>query len=57
MRSSSNRRRGFDRPSRVVLTAMVGIASLGAHADDVARIPTPRALEPHPKELMLRNHV
>jgi tetratricopeptide (TPR) repeat protein len=37
MRGSSHRARRFDRTSRVVLTAMVGIASLGAHADDVAR--------------------
>jgi tetratricopeptide (TPR) repeat protein len=37
MRNSRHRRRGFDRTSRVVLAAMVGIASLGAYADEVAR--------------------
>jgi hypothetical protein len=37
MRNSGHRRRGIDRVSRLVLAAMVGIASLGAYADDVAR--------------------
>lgn len=37
MRSSGYRSRGFDRMSRVVLAAMVGIASLGAYSDDLAR--------------------
>jgi hypothetical protein len=37
MRNGSHRGRRFDRTSRVVLAAMVGVASLGAHADDVAR--------------------
>ncbi len=37
MKSSGHRRSEFDRMSRVVLAAMVGIASLGAYSDDVAR--------------------
>ena len=37
MRSSGHHSRGFGRMSRVVLATMVGIASLGAYSDDVAR--------------------
>jgi tetratricopeptide (TPR) repeat protein len=37
MKSSSHRSRGLDRVSRIALVATFGIASLGAHSDDVAR--------------------
>jgi tetratricopeptide (TPR) repeat protein len=37
MRSHGQRRRGFERMGWVVMAAVVGIASLGAYADDVGR--------------------
>jgi tetratricopeptide (TPR) repeat protein len=37
MRSHGQRRRGFERMGWVVMAAVVGIASLGAYADDVSR--------------------
>ena len=37
MRNRGRCRREFDRASRLLLTALVGIASLGAYAEDVAR--------------------